>query len=70
MRPCHSAEARRGIVVIPKSTHKERMKENLDICDFELTANEMEELKTPDGNRSMWGEYNDPMIVQYAMAVE
>ena len=60
----------RGIVVIPKSTHKERMKENLDIFDFELTADEMEQLKTLDENRSMWAEYDDPMIVQYAMAEE
>ena len=60
----------RGIVVIPKSVHKERMKQNLDIFDFELTANEMEQLKTLDENKSMWTEYDDPMIVQYAMAEE
>lgn len=58
----------RGIVVIPKSVHKERMKQNLDIFDFELTTNEMEQLKTLDENKSMWAEYDDPMIVQYAMA--
>ena len=29
--------AQRGVVVIPKSTHKERMEENLDIWDFSLT---------------------------------
>ena len=60
----------RGIVVIPKSTHTERMKENLDIFDFELTTDEMEQLKTLDENRSMWAEYDDPMIVQYAMETE
>ena len=60
----------RGIVVIPKSVHKERMKQNLDIFDFELTADEMEQLKTLDENKSMWAEYDDPMIVQYAMAEE
>ncbi len=58
----------RGIVAIPKSTHKKRMRENLDIFDFELTADEMEQLRTLDENRSMWAEYDDPMIVQYAMA--
>jgi len=31
----------RGIVVIPKSTHIERMKENLDVFNFELTAEDM-----------------------------
>lgn len=60
----------RGIVVIPKSVHKERMKQNLDIFDFELTDDEMEQLKTLDENKSMWAEYDDPMIVQYAMAKE
>ena len=60
----------RGIVVIPKSVHQERMKQNLDIFDFELTAGEMERLKTLDENKSMWAEYDDPMIVQYAMAEE
>ena len=60
----------RGIVVIPKSLHKERMKQNLDIFDFELTADEMERLKMLDENKSMWAEYYDPMIVQYAMAEE
>lgn len=58
----------RGIIVIPKSTHKERMKENLDIFDFELTAKEMMKLKELDENKSMWAEYDDPMIVQYAMS--
>lgn len=60
----------RGIVVIPKSLHKERMKQNLDIFDFKLTADEMGRLKTLDENKSMWAEYDDPMIVQYAMAEE
>ena len=60
----------RGIVVIPKSVHKERMEQNLNIFDFELTAAEMEQLKTLDENKSMWAEYDDPMIVQYAMAEE
>ena len=60
----------RGIVVIPKSVNKERMKQNLDLFDFELTTSEMEQLKTLDENRSMWAEYDDPMIVQYAMATE
>ena len=36
----------RGIVAIPKSTHKERMVQNLDIFDFTLTAEEMEQIAT------------------------
>jgi 2,5-diketo-D-gluconate reductase A len=33
-----------GTVPLPKTTHKERMIENLDIFDFELTAKQMEKL--------------------------
>lgn len=60
----------RGIVIIPKSTHKNRMEQNLDIFDFKLTEEEMEQLKQLDENKSMWAEYDDPMIVQYAMSEE
>ncbi len=60
----------REIVVIPKSLHKERMKQNIEIFDFELTDSEMEKLESLDENKSMWAEYDDPMIVQYAMAEE
>ncbi|MCC8023860.1 MAG: aldo/keto reductase [Clostridium sp.] len=44
-----------GIVVIPKSTHVERMQENKDIFDFELTADEMEQLAGLDLDKSMFG---------------
>lgn len=44
-----------GIVIIPKSTHIERMKENLDILDFELTGDDMEQLYRLDLDRSMFG---------------
>lgn len=60
----------RGIVIIPKSIHIERMKQNIDIFDFELTDVEMDVLKALDENKSMWAEYDDPMIVQYAMSEE
>ena len=63
-------QVQRGIVVIPKSTHKDRMKQNLDVFDFELTEDEMTRLKQLDENKSMWAEYDDPMIVQYAMSEE
>ena len=43
------------IVIIPKSTHIERMKENLNILDFELTPEEMKELAGLDLDRSMFG---------------
>ena len=43
------------IVIIPKSTHIERMRENLDILDFELTNEEMDMLSELDLDRSMFG---------------
>ncbi len=57
----------RDIVVIPKTVNKDRMKENLDIFDFELTADEIKQIRTLDENKSLWCAYDDPMIVQYAM---
>ena len=44
-----------GIIIIPKSTHIERMRENLDILDFELTPEEMTVLQALDMNRSLFG---------------
>lgn len=44
-----------NIVIIPKSTHIERMRENLDILDFELTSEEMSELQAMDMNKSLFG---------------
>lgn len=58
----------RGIVVIPKTTSKARMKENLDLFDFSLTEEDIEKLKALDEDKSLWCAYDDPMIVEYAMS--
>lgn len=58
----------RGIVVIPKTTSKERMKENLDLFDFSLNDDDIEKLKAIDEDKSLWCAYDDPMIVEYAMS--
>ena len=44
-----------GIDVIPKTIHRERMHENLDLFDFELTDSEMQSVKTLDTGRSQFG---------------
>lgn len=43
------------ISVIPKTIHRERMQENFDLFDFELTAAEMQHIKTLDTGRSQFG---------------
>lgn len=57
----------RGIVVIPKSSHKERVEENIDIFNFSLTEGEMRQIRTLDENKSLWLAYDDPNIVEMAM---
>lgn len=57
----------RGIAVIPKSVHEERMKENIDIFDFSLTDDEMAALRTLDRVKPMIGTAEDPEKVEFAM---
>lgn len=45
------------IAVIPKSVHRDRMKENIDVFDFELTSADMEEISKLDGRHSLFGWY-------------
>ena len=46
-----------GIAVIPKSVHKERMAQNLDIFDFSLTPDDMDAIGQLNQNRSLFGWY-------------
>nr|UWI49841.1 aldo/keto reductase [Clostridioides difficile] len=55
----------RGIVVIPKSTHIERMKENLQVFDFELTADEMAQIANLDKKESSFFSHYDPAMVEW-----
>lgn len=43
-----------GIIIIPKSMHKQRMIENLEITNFKLTAQDIEEIKTLDKGKSLF----------------
>lgn len=55
----------RGIVVIPKSTHVERMRENFDVFDFELTAEEMNAVAALDQKQSAFFSHTDPNMVEW-----
>ena len=55
----------RGIVAIPKSTHKERMQQNLDIFDFELTAEDMKQIATMNQMDTGAINFSDMNFVKY-----
>ncbi len=55
----------RGIVVIPKSTHIERMAENLNVFDFELSADDMAAIAKLDKNTSSFFSHYDPNMVEW-----
>ena len=55
------------VVVIPKSVHEGRIKENFDAFDFELTADEMAQLVKMDTAIPLIGNAEDPAVVEMAM---
>ena len=54
----------RGVVVIPKSVHKDRMEQNLDIWDFTLSDKDMAEIAAMDIGHSEIVDHSDPKFVQ------
>ena len=57
----------RGVIIIPKSTHKERMAENINIFDFELTAEDMTQIQTLDTGRSLFFDHHDGEVTKMFM---
>ena len=55
----------RGIVAIPKSSHKERMVQNLNIFDFTLTTEEMARIATMNQHDTGTVNFHDPQFVKY-----
>ena len=55
---------RRGIVAIPKSTHRERMAENLDIFDFSLTDGDMAAIAKLNRHDEGTVDFGDPAFVK------
>lgn len=57
----------RGVIIIPKSTHKERMAQNIDIFDFELTPDEMAQIATLDTGKSLFFDHHDGEVTKMFM---
>lgn len=60
----------RGIVVIPKTVHKERMIENIDVFDFELTKEDMDNVGELDQEESLFFSHYDPETVKFLTGFE
>ena len=54
----------RGVVVIPKSIHKNRMEQNIDIWDFQLSEEDMAQIAKLDLGHSEIVDHSDPKFVQ------
>ena len=57
------------VVVIPKSTHIERMEENFRVFDFKLTGEEMARIEALDGGESLFFSHYDPKTVEWFMTL-
>lgn len=55
----------RGVVVIPKSTHIERMRQNLDVFDFTLSPEDMAAIAALDKKQSAFFSHQDPNMVEW-----
>jgi diketogulonate reductase-like aldo/keto reductase len=57
--------AQRGIIALAKSSRKERMMENINVLDFELSAEDMAAITTLDTKTSSFFDHRDPAMVKW-----
>ena len=55
----------RGVVCIPKSTHRDRMEQNFDVFDFALGDDEMVAIAALDTGRSAFFDHHDPATIEW-----
>ncbi len=55
----------RGVIVIPKTTHIERMRENFDVFDFTLSEKDMAAINALDKKESSFFSHQDPAMVEW-----
>lgn len=55
----------RGVIIIPKSVHKERMSENFNIFDFKLDDEDMKRIEQMDTKTSAFFSHQDPAMVEW-----
>ena len=57
----------RDVIVIPKSTHIERMRQNMEVFDFALADDDMAAIAALDGGKSLFFSHYDPEVVNYLL---
>ena len=57
----------RGVIVIPKSTHIERMRQNMEVFDFGLADDDMAAITALDGGKSLFFSHYDPELVNFLL---
>lgn len=56
-----------GIIVIPKTMHKERMASNLGIYDFGLSVEDKDIIRQMDGGKPLAADFNDPALAKFLL---